>query len=516
MGETSASAFETGAIASVSKFLAVPIYDSLGVPANIALARIEGLNSTQEKIQESEIVFEAVKSTLKCLGGIVAKRLLDMIVDQTTDWIQNGGEPQFVTNWEDFVSDAANEAGGEIAQAIGLGFLCSNFDLNVRLTLTNYTFLKEATCTIDDIVGNVESFYKNFLDGGWIAYNEIWLPANNYYGTALMAFQAQSAAAARKAEAAVNEAIAGQGYLSAKKVIRGVTGTEFRKTADVNDQAALGLGTDEENPTAIIEDEEITTPGTTIGSLQNRALESDFNILENVISEDAFTAYANAIADAALNRLIKEGVDGIRGLSTPNKPAGNFFARGDICNQLEGDAKKACLSLNDYDSLSPKNQKEKLRNDIDSEKNDLKNIIGVGTSSIALLQQQSSTLNSLLNCQLAYVSDPLNSASNTQIKINSAKNSLLSTVSIIDKSNFLISELNTIGNQLQTSAFTSVELTSILTKFNKYKDNRLDLLALINTEAMNRQKNTFELNNRQANFDLDQCRLRNSTSTTPT
>src|SRR3989344_5089898 len=98
VGETSASAFETGAIASVSKFLAVPIYDSLGVPANIALARIEGLNSTQEKIQESEIVFEAVKSTLKCLGGIVAKRLLDMIVDQTTDWIQNGGEPQFVTN----------------------------------------------------------------------------------------------------------------------------------------------------------------------------------------------------------------------------------------------------------------------------------------------------------------------------------------------------------------------------------------------------------------------------------
>ena len=36
------------------------------------------------------------------MRDIIAKRIMDYIVDQTVQWIQGGGEPKFVTNWDSF------------------------------------------------------------------------------------------------------------------------------------------------------------------------------------------------------------------------------------------------------------------------------------------------------------------------------------------------------------------------------------------------------------------------------
>src|SRR3989344_9438205 len=49
---------------------------------------------------------------------ILKKQLLDYIVDQIIQWIQGGGKPQFVTDWDGFLKDAANRATGQFLQEL--------------------------------------------------------------------------------------------------------------------------------------------------------------------------------------------------------------------------------------------------------------------------------------------------------------------------------------------------------------------------------------------------------------
>jgi len=105
------------------------------------------------------------------------KRLLDMMVDQIIQWIQGGGKPQFVTDWQGFLGDAANIAAGDFLQEIGAGFLCDPFNLQVQIALYPVPkFTDQITCTLDQVVDNIENFYDDFRNGGWIAGNARTLP----------------------------------------------------------------------------------------------------------------------------------------------------------------------------------------------------------------------------------------------------------------------------------------------------------------------------------------------------
>ncbi|MCL5004887.1 MAG: hypothetical protein M1170_03020, partial [Patescibacteria group bacterium] len=41
----------------------------------------------------------------RSLRDVIAKRIMDYIVDQTVKWIQGGGKPKFITNWNGFLKD---------------------------------------------------------------------------------------------------------------------------------------------------------------------------------------------------------------------------------------------------------------------------------------------------------------------------------------------------------------------------------------------------------------------------
>src|SRR3989338_9106526 len=53
-----------------------------------------------QTIKEGAIWFEEQFGVR--LRDVIAKRIIDMIVDQTVEWIQGGGEPKFVTDWNGF------------------------------------------------------------------------------------------------------------------------------------------------------------------------------------------------------------------------------------------------------------------------------------------------------------------------------------------------------------------------------------------------------------------------------
>jgi len=232
----------------------------------------------------SEKIARWVKEDLvKSLRDVIAKRIIDYIVDQTIVWIQGGGQPKFVTDWDGFLKDAANIAFDQVIKDVGLAQLCSPFKLQVQISLLPVQqFQQRIDCTLDDVVKNIEDFYNDFEKGGWIAYNEAWQPQGNYYGEMLMIHDEMITRGALAKEAAEKEALAGKGFLSVKKCLE-----------------------QDEEGTCI--KEEIVTPGDTVGVAVASAITSDTQWAANIQSWTA------ALINAVINRVIKEGVGVMKG-----------------------------------------------------------------------------------------------------------------------------------------------------------------------------------------------------------
>ena len=293
----------------------VPIFSQQLTAIGNALSEVAGNTEAGKTIEGDQTIKEGIIHTLKIISQLLAKRILDMVVDDVVRWIQNGKEPRFVTDWEKFQDDAINQGVGEVTQALGAGFLCSPFSFDVRFALENVTFAQKATCTLDQITGNIEGFYDNFSEGGWLAYSEAWSsPQNNYYGMVLLAQQEASKRSAAKVSAAVNEAISGQGFLSVR-------------------DSAKKL---------------IMLPGSAAGGLLKDSLGTPIRILEEVVGGgDTIQAYVDAIATAAINRLMKEGLSSLGAVavksapSSPKKP----------CDNTTGPDRTVCVVLQKIGSI---------------------------------------------------------------------------------------------------------------------------------------------------------------------
>lgn len=285
-------------------------YIGIASPVLNAIAGFTGAE-TQQSLFEwlQEFVLEALK-----------KRLLDMMVAEIVRWIQNGEEPRFVVDWQQYLEDAGQVAAGEFAQRIGAGILCEPFAAQIQVSIApeidpDFNSRTHA-CTLDDIVGNIENFYKDFSAGGWIAYQEAWELNNNVFGSFLLAQSSQRLAAAEARLAAQNEATTGSGFLPVKacREAIGGTGPDLDKDGIPGDVAASC---------------DIVTPGSVVEELTKKAITVDFDFIVNA---EQLSTYLAAIADAAFNRLIRDGVNGLRGLSTSNAPSGGFIQDGDSCS----------------------------------------------------------------------------------------------------------------------------------------------------------------------------------------
>ncbi len=264
------------------------------------------------------------------------KRILDMMVAEIIRWIQGGQEPRFVTDWEQFLEEAGNAAVGELAIELNLGFLCQPFSAQLQLAFSpeiEPSFANQARCTLDDIVGNIDSFYKDFSAGGWIAYQEAWEPQNNIFGSYLMISQERQHRVFEAEQAARDEAAAGGGFTSAKACREAIGGT----SRDIDGDGILG---------DVAASCNIVTPGSVVEELTRRAVTADIDF---IINADQLSTYLAAIADAVFNRLIRDGVAGLRGLSTnaapgsdtPNDPSDDFIGSNN-CNAFGPELRAAC------------------------------------------------------------------------------------------------------------------------------------------------------------------------------
>ena len=150
----------------------------------------------------------------------IAKMALKKITRDIVQWIRSGGRyggPLFVTNWEDFLKNVANEASGIFIEEFELTEICQPFRPRLELLIhggRGSPYYQRARCTIDDLARNVEDFYRDFKNGGWTRWFEItMIPQNNFYGSYYLALEEKILRESVALNAKQSEAIAGGGFL---------------------------------------------------------------------------------------------------------------------------------------------------------------------------------------------------------------------------------------------------------------------------------------------------------------
>lgn len=271
------------------------------------------------------------------------KRVLDMMVDDIIRWINGDGEPKwFEGDFTEIGQNAFQAAVGDLALQTSLADICSPFKAKVLFTLVQPSpFQESVKCTLDQITGNVNSFLSDFKNGGWLAYNELWQPRNNYYATVLMSLDAAERAGAQAAASKQNEAIASQGFIA-------TTRCDYYEDPNgtFNKDGSPLTPFDIEHSKRYAKKCYKTTPGSLVGQIAGKANTAHIDWL---INADEIDAYVAAIADAAINRLIKEGVKGLKGLSRTSEPQ---QLPGNPCDGLTGSARNSCFGLDNISRIT--------------------------------------------------------------------------------------------------------------------------------------------------------------------
>lgn len=273
---------------------------------------VRAIDDLKQQTQSSA----ATEHESNCMRDVVVKKILDWTVDQVVDWIQNGGDlsDRFVTDWSSYADDAFNTAAGAVIQE-ALPLVCSSFSAQFELTLGNPVekFGTQIGCTLDDVVENIDNFYDDFTsaDDPWLAYNTMWQPQNNFFGATIMTKDKALNEGVKNQASKLNDALASKGFISSKQC---KTTATYANYEDINGSNCSG---DELNSSGTCKeayvkdlngkyckgkDMEIVTPGANIANLIDKQINIDIDWIVNSRS------YITAIANAVINRAMKEGV----------------------------------------------------------------------------------------------------------------------------------------------------------------------------------------------------------------
>lgn len=468
----------TGLLSGVGK---VPVFDK---------AAISAIKSTSKNEVSDNQTTESLLKAKDCVRDVMVKMLLDWIVDETVKWVNGEGEPAFVSDWKTFGKDAFNAGVGEVAWETNAAFLCSPFKLQVQLSLLPVPrFSEQLKCTLTDIVDNIETFYNDFSKGGWVAYNALWEPQNNYYGAMLMINDEMLTRAAASKEAAQNEAIAGGGFKSQRICsAEYLTLEEFTSWENrpeklngkklISDQGdILGLLIKDVNGHYCqSEYSKIITPGSVIGTALAKAVTSNMDWANNIKSWTA------ALTNAIINRLIKKGVNLMKGSS-------------------ESGSDYDTSSYEDAIAESQRQQKEAIIADYQEVLDDRNAVLADKEQAFSTVQQIVAVLNKLkVSCA--------SSSSDIDIEINSAQ-------SEVNRITTEITDLKNIITEVEALKAEG-EMDILIQKYNEFGDKYGYGNSTILTEVYSgsgKEASQEEVQNKQIELSNVKTRLANCIQT---
>ena len=299
-----------GGWAGIGNFFEGLFYDA----ADAAAQAYEGIGTwvaTDLKINEE--IQKKIDAAMKVAFTAFKKKLLDMMADQIIQWINGGGSPAFVTDWSAFLRKAADDVGGNfVSEWLGAGFLCKNISPQVQLMLARpQTFDTAAVCTLSQIGTNIQNFYNNFTAGGWKGWLTISETQNNLYGMYFYALDQKWSAERLAAQTSSEAAQSAAGFLGDQVCLRYF---KMSPTGNPDDSIEVSFTAKEApkkgEPPFGLTDANCTnwftrTPGKVAADSLSKIVSKDWDWL---LQSTEYSEYIVAIADAVINRTIKEGI----------------------------------------------------------------------------------------------------------------------------------------------------------------------------------------------------------------
>jgi len=427
---------------------------------------------------------KSVKDEIElALRDQVAFRIMNKVANDTATWIQGGGKPSYVRDWNSFVKEAGKLAFDSTIKEVGLARLCSPFSLQVKIgLLPEKRFSDQISCTLDDVVRNIKNFYINFENGGWIAYNESWQPQNNYFGEMILIQDQIQTEASKKITAATNEAVSGGGFLSQKQCVEWDSeqldeclNSEWE--AGVSDEQKMEICQQE----VACAKEEIITPGDTIGKAAAEAITTDSKWAAGIQS------WTSMLINSLINRAIKEGLGAIKGAGGGNR--GSSY----------GGSSATITNLVDTQLIQ---EQQTMVNEIKKFISEWQYYLSAKNKALSYAQQELTILNQInsINCQ-----PPV---SNSQILILQTDISKLQTdiatlQNQINEGNKLISDLNAAES---TARLMDLQQTyvSFSSKYNTFEFQQA-LIDGSGRSAVDAEANKFRNDLQDAQNRLNAC-----------
>ncbi len=348
----------------------VPVYDQ-----NVQSAVNQNTEATKQVIAEQKNQELIADTRAKCnlllqdTVETIKRSLLYQFTTETVNWIQGGGiqvssdgkitvnPPQYFQRPLKDLADAGLNAVDNIISQVAPQ-LCQPFQLAVTLQIptTNRQsnpFYQQASCTLNQVVSNIQDFYTNFRSGNWLGYQEIWMPQNNYYGASLITQQLAAQANNAAVQATQNQMNQSNGYKntyactewdeykeqpsyycsSGASNTRLENGICYALNNTFSDPNGMVVPTDAQStltPSAFLDQSSgkiytgsdksmyyqcasaiVTQPSNIAAGLAQQASQVDTNA---IINAQDLTDIGTIIQNEVINKLTKVGITGIRGI----------------------------------------------------------------------------------------------------------------------------------------------------------------------------------------------------------
>ncbi len=254
--------------------------------------------------RKSLSALESKECILDGLTVVLREALIASITQSIVDWINNGfeGGPTFVTDLSAFLGEVADNTSLDFIHGTELGFLCSPFELEVRLALSvaRQPFREHIRCSLGDVTDNIDGFLSgDFSQGGWPAWFRVHTSLQNHpYGAYYLAQGELNTRLDRRQQVELEKLNYGQGFLSKERC----------STNHLGESRC-----------------EIVTPGAVINEQLNNTLSSGTRQLE--LADEIDEIIGALIAQLAQQTFTS--LDGLRGLSSRSSSSSRRVDQGD-------------------------------------------------------------------------------------------------------------------------------------------------------------------------------------------
>jgi len=293
---------------------------------------------------------------------IALHMLLNMLTNDIIKWIQGGGEPRFISDWEGFLKNAGNKAGGLfVDKYLGANYLCEPFDVAIKIPLRKVeTFQEKVKCTLEDMGINIRMFLDEFKIGGWMGWIELTKPQGNFYGGYLIAQTEKINREEAAKDAAGQEGGAGRGFLSVKvcvkgKIIDNYTSETYSTCNNTNDCKTAKESVEGDMDFSFdCEKEIVSTPASVLSDVTSRAMDREMDNLSRQVADltdslGVTAPYIIAISNALINRMMEEGLAEVQGTGPTEEepdipmPGGTVVTPTDTPARAEADVDNAVI-----------------------------------------------------------------------------------------------------------------------------------------------------------------------------